>query len=68
MSTITPLESGLEVPETGDTYGRIGRALTWLAEHHLDQPSLDDAARAAGLSPFHFQRQFTRHVGVSPKS
>jgi AraC family transcriptional regulator of adaptative response/methylated-DNA-[protein]-cysteine methyltransferase len=58
----------LEVREDGDTYARIGRALTWLAEHHLDQPSLDDAARAAGLSPFHFQRQFTRHVGVSPKS
>jgi AraC family transcriptional regulator of adaptative response/methylated-DNA-[protein]-cysteine methyltransferase len=64
MSTITTLEPR----EAGDTYARIGRALTWLAEHHLDQPSLDDAARAAGLSPFHFQRQFTRHVGVSPKS
>jgi AraC family transcriptional regulator of adaptative response/methylated-DNA-[protein]-cysteine methyltransferase len=64
MSTITALEPR----EAGDTYARIGRALTWLAEHHLDQPSLDDAARAAGLSPFHFQRQFTRHVGVSPKS
>ena len=64
MSTITTLE----VRDHGDTYARIGRALTWLAEHHLEQPSLDDAARAAGLSPFHFQRQFTRHVGVSPKA
>jgi len=64
MSTITTLE----VREDGDTYARIGRALTWLAEHHMEQPSLDEAARAAGLSPFHFQRQFTRYVGVSPKS
>ena len=64
MSTITKLE----VREDGDTYARIGNALTWLAEHHLEQPSLDDAARAAGISPFHFQRQFTRYVGVSPKS
>jgi AraC family transcriptional regulator of adaptative response/methylated-DNA-[protein]-cysteine methyltransferase len=64
MSTITTLEPR----EDSDTYARIGRALTWLAARHLDQPSLDDAARAVGLSPFHFQRQFTRHVGVSPKS
>src|SRR6185295_14531992 len=64
MSTITTLQ----VREDGDTYARIGRALTWLAEHHFDQPSLDDAARAVGLSPFHFQRQFTRYVGVSPKA
>lgn len=64
MSNVTKLE----VREDGDTYARIGHALTWLAEHHLEQPSLDDAARAAGISPFHFQRQFTRYVGVSPKS
>src|SRR6185295_2899274 len=25
-------------------------------------------ARASGLSPFHFQREFTRLAGVSPKS
>ena len=29
---------------------------------------MEDAASAAGLSPHHFQRVFTRYVGVSPKS
>ena len=33
-----------------------------------DQPDLEQAASVAGLSPFHFQRQFTRYVGVSPKA
>ena len=47
---------------------RMGRAIRFLSEHYLDQPRLEDAADAAGLSPFHFQRVFTRYVGVSPKS
>jgi AraC family transcriptional regulator of adaptative response/methylated-DNA-[protein]-cysteine methyltransferase len=32
-----------------------------------DQPDLDRVAAEIGLSPFHFQRLFTRWVGVSPK-
>ena len=47
---------------------RMGRAIRYLTEHYLEQPRLDDAAAAAGLSPYHFQREFTRFVGVSPKS
>jgi len=47
---------------------RMGRAIRYLSEHYLEQPRLDDAAAAAGLSPYHFQREFTRYVGVSPKS
>ncbi|MDE2135549.1 MAG: methylated-DNA--[protein]-cysteine S-methyltransferase [Alphaproteobacteria bacterium] len=47
---------------------RMSRAIRFLSEHYLDQPSLEEAAEAAGLSPFHFQRVFTRYVGVSPKS
>src|SRR5215471_18770769 len=47
---------------------RIARAISFLAQNYLRQPSLDDAARAAGLSPFHFQREFTRLAGVSPKA
>ncbi len=47
---------------------RMSRAIRFLSEHYLDQPPLEEAAAAAGLSPFHFQRVFTRYVGVSPKS
>jgi len=55
-------------PESGPDYGRMARAIRYLAENYLDQPRLEDAASSAGLSPFHFQRLFTRYVGVSPKS
>lgn len=47
---------------------RMARAIRYLTEHYQAQPDLEAAASVAGLSPFHFQRQFTRHVGVSPKA
>ena len=34
-------------------YERRARALAWLAERWRDRPSLDEAAAAVGLSPFH---------------
>ena len=54
------------VPDTN--YARIARAIAYLADRYADQPDLNDAARAAGLSPYHFQREFSRLAGVSPKS
>ena len=48
-------------------YARVTAALDYLTEHWRAQPDLDAAARAAGLSPHHFQRVFTRWVGTSPK-
>ena len=49
-------------------YERMKTALTWLAERWRDRPSLERTAAAAGLSPTHFQRVFTRWAGVSPKT
>lgn len=46
---------------------RIARAIEFLAEHYTAQPGLAEAAARVGLSPAHFQRVFTRMVGVSPK-
>jgi AraC family transcriptional regulator, regulatory protein of adaptative response / methylated-DNA-[protein]-cysteine methyltransferase len=54
-------------PESGSAYRSMARAIRYLAENYARQPSLDDAAEAVGLSPFHFQRLFSRYVGVSPK-
>lgn len=48
-------------------YQRIARAIQYLKESALDQPSLDEVADQIGLSPFHFQRLFRRFAGVSPK-
>ncbi|MGN6148532.1 MAG: methylated-DNA--[protein]-cysteine S-methyltransferase [Rhizomicrobium sp.] len=58
----------LEDFETTRDWRRIGRAIHFLTERYTEQPRLEDAADAVGLSPFHFQRLFTRYVGVSPKS
>ncbi len=46
----------------------MSRAICYLSERYLDQPRLEEAASAAGLSPFHFQRVFTHYIGVSPKA
>ena len=48
-------------------YARIERALHYLAEDFRQQPSLQDIAARVHLSEFHFQRLFTRWVGISPK-
>lgn len=46
---------------------RIGLALDRLADRFPEQPPLAELAAEAGLSEHHFQRMFTRRVGVSPK-
>ncbi|MDH5748479.1 MAG: methylated-DNA--[protein]-cysteine S-methyltransferase [Rhodospirillales bacterium] len=47
-------------------YRRIEAAILYIDEHLLDQPDLETMAAAAGLSPFHFQRLFSRWAGISP--
>lgn len=59
----------LDVAEPRTTnYGAISRALLYLADNFQRHPELADAAAVAGLSPWHFQREFTRLAGVSPKT
>ncbi|MEQ8403814.1 MAG: bifunctional helix-turn-helix domain-containing protein/methylated-DNA--[protein]-cysteine S-methyltransferase [Oceanicaulis sp.] len=53
--------------ESRTDYARMGAAIHWLSEHWRDHPDLAEAAHAAGLSPHHFQRLFTRWTGTSPK-
>jgi AraC family transcriptional regulator of adaptative response/methylated-DNA-[protein]-cysteine methyltransferase len=48
-------------------YRTVADAIRFLREHHRAQPDLETVASAVGLSPFHFQRLFTRWAGVSPK-
>ncbi len=48
-------------------FERISRAIGYLERHHRDQPDLDRIAAEVHLSPYHFQRLFTRWAGVSPK-
>jgi AraC family transcriptional regulator of adaptative response/methylated-DNA-[protein]-cysteine methyltransferase len=48
-------------------YARVERAIQFLEENHARQPSLDEIAASVNLSEYHFQRLFTRWVGISPK-
>jgi AraC family transcriptional regulator of adaptative response/methylated-DNA-[protein]-cysteine methyltransferase len=48
-------------------YQRIERAIRFLDSSSPMRPSLGDVARHVGMSPFHFQRLFTRWAGISPK-
>ncbi|WP_212525156.1 bifunctional helix-turn-helix domain-containing protein/methylated-DNA--[protein]-cysteine S-methyltransferase [Actibacterium sp. MT2.3-13A] len=54
-------------PETAYHYGVIRRALDLIDAEGGGVRPLDDLAREMGMSPAHFQRLFSRWVGVSPK-
>ena len=49
------------------SYKRMDRIIRWLGEHHAEQPSLGELSALAGLSEFHFHREFVRWTGVTPK-
>ena len=49
------------------TYELMAAAIAYLDAHRARQPGLAEVAGAIGLSPAHFQRLFSRWVGVSPK-
>lgn len=53
--------------ERARLYATVERAMALIADFRDEQPSLEEIARAVGMSPHHFQRTFTRWVGVSPK-
>jgi len=48
-------------------YQRMADTLAWISRHFEEQPTLADLASYAGASPYHFQRLFSRWVGLSPK-
>ncbi|MDD5261964.1 MAG: methylated-DNA--[protein]-cysteine S-methyltransferase [Methylacidiphilales bacterium] len=48
-------------------YQRIEKAILFLSKHRSEQPSLEEVARQAHLSEFHFNRLFKRWAGTTPK-
>jgi AraC family transcriptional regulator of adaptative response/methylated-DNA-[protein]-cysteine methyltransferase len=48
------------------SYRRIERVITYIDRNGERQPGLDELARIAGLSVFHFSREFRRWAGLSP--
>lgn len=56
-----------EYTQLSEDYERIAQAIRFLETHHKAQPSLSEVADSVHLSEYHFQRLFTRWVGISPK-
>ena len=48
------------------SFRRIEKVIAHIDRNHERQPGLDELARVAGLSVFHFSREFRRWAGLSP--
>jgi len=53
--------------QAASDYTRIEKVIQYIEQHFREQPDLGELAKLAGLSEFHFQRLFSRWVGISPK-
>ena len=53
--------------QTTIDYERIEKAIQFLAENFHSQPSLKEISAKIHVSEYHFQRLFSRWVGISPK-
>jgi AraC family transcriptional regulator of adaptative response/methylated-DNA-[protein]-cysteine methyltransferase len=60
------VEAPLSSDRSGD-YDLIRRAIAFLTETWVEQPSLERLAQHLGLSPAHCQKLFKRWCGLSPK-
>jgi AraC family transcriptional regulator, regulatory protein of adaptative response / methylated-DNA-[protein]-cysteine methyltransferase len=49
------------------TFRRMSAAISHVAAHFREQPSVAQMASAAALSEFHFSRTFSAWTGISPK-
>ncbi len=48
-------------------YETVRQAIDFLQTHYAEHPSLNEIARSVNMSEYHFQRLFSRWVGISPK-
>ncbi|MCP4024658.1 MAG: methylated-DNA--[protein]-cysteine S-methyltransferase [Desulfobacteraceae bacterium] len=53
--------------QLSDDYERVEKAIQFIETQQENQPSLSSIADAVHLSEFHFQKLFSRWVGISPK-
>lgn len=57
----------LNFQQSADDYATIEQAIYYLETHQRHQPTLKEVAESVSMSEYHFQRLFTRWVGISPK-
>ncbi len=68
MKQMTPADFDVNGQDGARDYAVVASAVAYLTENAREQPGLDDVAAHVGLSPYHFQRLFTRWAGISPKA
>ena len=56
-----------DTPQAALDYERIEKAIRFIEENVTRQPSLAEIANAVHLSPFHFERMFSRWAGTTPQ-
>lgn len=52
--------------DAAEDYRRIEKVIGYIEDNFKAQPKLDELARVANLSKFHFERLFKRWAGISP--
>ncbi|KPJ75890.1 MAG: 6-O-methylguanine DNA methyltransferase [Deltaproteobacteria bacterium SG8_13] len=56
-----------DLKQLSKDYRRVEQAIEYLEVHFHRQPPLAEIASAVAMSEYHFQRLFSRWVGISPK-
>ncbi len=56
-----------DLQQAASDYTAIAEAIRYIETHQRSQPTLAEIAESVHLSEYHFQRLFTRWVGISPK-
>jgi len=56
----------IEFSQQAEDYGRIERAIEYIEANFRSRPTLDEIAKSAHLSKYHFDRMFRRWAGISP--
>jgi AraC family transcriptional regulator of adaptative response/methylated-DNA-[protein]-cysteine methyltransferase len=57
----------VSLEQLSQDYQLVERAIWYLLQNYHNQPGLQEIADSVGMSEYHFQRLFTRWVGISPK-
>jgi AraC family transcriptional regulator of adaptative response/methylated-DNA-[protein]-cysteine methyltransferase len=57
----------MKFQQAAQDYQRIEKAIQFIETHFQTQPSLAEIAAAVNMSEHHFQKVFSRWVGISPK-
>ena len=61
------LDTAMNIKTSSEYYTKIEKSLKYLSKNFNNNPSLKEIAKFSNLSEYHFQRLFTKWVGISPK-